>query len=72
MLPARKQVNGSFSRHQHPDLASSESWPPSVATPPPLTTADRVAVHLRVDAPWHPWLETPVIDAVDACAPPAP
>jgi hypothetical protein len=38
MLPARKQVNGSFSRRQHPDLAASESWPPSVVTPPPLPT----------------------------------
>jgi len=28
MLPARKQVNGSLSRRQHPDLAASESWPP--------------------------------------------
>jgi hypothetical protein len=34
------------------------------------TTGDRVAVRLRVDAPWRPWLETPVIEAVDACAPP--
>jgi len=38
MLPARKQVDGSFSQRQHPDLAASESWPPSVATPPPLPT----------------------------------
>lgn len=35
-------------------------------------SADRAALRLHVDAPWHPWLETPVIEAVDVCAPPAP
>jgi hypothetical protein len=32
----------------------------------------RVQLYLRVFAPYHPWLESAVIRAVDACAPPAP